>query len=302
MASAPAGVNTNATTIIAGKQQQQQQYSVFTDSERSSAQSPAVPPPRIWLTRHWRLPRIVLGLFIFELAPTIAALALYGIADPNLYRTRLWRDGFMNGFNSSPGQVLLSYANHVPFHVPLVWSQFITTFNLVISILSMFFLLVKSVAFIMHIWYPVVSAVIHAGLFAIYLFSACAQLGSDKSDPQHLQNGPPWYITKSCSVAYYPSNRGYCRQAKASLAVAIIMALLFFTQLVLAVLSAIPSPTERRLRAEKDSDDRRGLHHPRAAGQRGQTPLRAAPVQQKSSFVAAHPLRSNRPETMGNMF
>lgn len=61
-------------------------------------------------------------LFVVELLFVITALALFAIAQPDLYRTLLWQDGADNGFNSSPVEVLYGYANHKKFHVPLVWS------------------------------------------------------------------------------------------------------------------------------------------------------------------------------------
>lgn len=77
----------------------------------------------MFVARRWKTPKAVLGLFTIEFLLTIAALALFGIADPNTYRTRLWQDGADNGFNSNPNEILYSYANHRPMKVPLVWSQ-----------------------------------------------------------------------------------------------------------------------------------------------------------------------------------
>lgn len=62
-------------------------------------------------------------LFIIEFAFTIAALALYGIADPDLYRTKLWQNGSDLGFNSNPNELLYAYANYKPISVPPVWSS-----------------------------------------------------------------------------------------------------------------------------------------------------------------------------------
>lgn len=75
------------------------------------------------LLRRWRSPRLIIILFLLELIVAIPALALFGIADPNLYRTKLWQDGADNGFNSAPSEILYAYANHRPIAVPLVWSQ-----------------------------------------------------------------------------------------------------------------------------------------------------------------------------------
>jgi hypothetical protein len=65
-----------------------------------------------------------MALMVFELMGTVAALALFGIADPDLFRTRLWQVGSDNGFNSSPLQILYAYANYRPIpKIPFVWSQ-----------------------------------------------------------------------------------------------------------------------------------------------------------------------------------
>ena len=60
---------------------------------------------------------------MFELPITIALLALFGIASPDLYRTRLWKDGAENGFNSSPQRMVYELANYRPYTTPKVWSQ-----------------------------------------------------------------------------------------------------------------------------------------------------------------------------------
>lgn len=77
----------------------------------------------IFIPRQWRLPRIVYFLMIFELPFTVANLALFGIASPNLYRTILWKAGGDMGFNSDPSTVLYAYANYKPVNIPVVWSS-----------------------------------------------------------------------------------------------------------------------------------------------------------------------------------
>jgi len=61
-------------------------------------------------------------MLTIEAALTVPALALTGIADPNTYRSKLWHDGYMNGYNSDPSTILYSYANYEPVKVPLVWN------------------------------------------------------------------------------------------------------------------------------------------------------------------------------------
>ena len=102
-------------------------------------------------------------LVVSEFPFTVALLALFGIADPDLYRTLLWQDGADNGFNSSPNAALYAAANYRPYTTPKVWSQLyvpplpfvqdlispltsfisITNYNVVIVVLSMFILLAK---------------------------------------------------------------------------------------------------------------------------------------------------------------
>ncbi len=68
--------------------------------------------------------RVVLVLLLIELVLSIPALALFGIAAPNTFRTALWKDGGLNGFNSDPVQILYAYANHRPLpQTPMVWHQ-----------------------------------------------------------------------------------------------------------------------------------------------------------------------------------
>jgi hypothetical protein len=81
---------------------------------------------RIGLKR-WRVTKPIYALLICEAPFIIAGLALYGIADPNTYRSRLWQDGFDNGFNSSPAQPIYDLVNGGKMVVPLVWSQLLVS-------------------------------------------------------------------------------------------------------------------------------------------------------------------------------
>jgi hypothetical protein len=61
---------------------------------------------------------------LFELLGLVPILVLFGIAQPDMYRTKLWQIGYDNKFNSDPRMILYAYANHQPLPtVPLVWSQ-----------------------------------------------------------------------------------------------------------------------------------------------------------------------------------
>ncbi|PQE15981.1 hypothetical protein CJF31_00008610 [Rutstroemia sp. NJR-2017a BVV2] len=76
------------------------------------------------LQRKWKYPKWIIALNVLELAGTVAALTLFGIADPDLFRTRLWQIGYDNGFNSDPNEVIYAYANYrkIP-KIAFVWSQ-----------------------------------------------------------------------------------------------------------------------------------------------------------------------------------
>ncbi|EXJ88598.1 hypothetical protein A1O1_05528 [Capronia coronata CBS 617.96] len=212
-----------------------------------------------FLSRRWKPNKWPFyGLLAIELALTIALLALFGIAAPNLYRTKLWQDGADNGFNSSPATGLYAAANYRPYTTPKVWSPFITNYNVVIAVLSMFVMLVKAIMYMLHVFPPILSAVVHAILIALYTVSVDYQASSDTTDPDHPQKGAPWYITKSCSVAHDKSLVGYCEQAKASFACTCAMLGIFVVYFGLAVWSCFPSKKQRleyaeekRLKAEK---------------------------------------------------
>lgn len=89
-----------------------------------STTSPVDPDlPAMRIPKSWRTPRSVMGLFIFEFLVTVPALALYGIAAPNTFRTALWEDGAKNGFNSDPKMAQYAVANYRPMKTPMVWSQ-----------------------------------------------------------------------------------------------------------------------------------------------------------------------------------
>ena len=78
---------------------------------------------KFFLARNWRMRKLFFVLLAIEIPLTIALLALFGIADPDTYRTRLWRNGSVKGFNSDPSEILYAYANYRPISVPLIWSR-----------------------------------------------------------------------------------------------------------------------------------------------------------------------------------
>lgn len=65
----------------------------------------------------------MLALLVIELPLTVGMLVLFGIADGDTYRTKLWQNGSDYGFNSNPNEILYAYANYRPISVPLIWSH-----------------------------------------------------------------------------------------------------------------------------------------------------------------------------------
>jgi ABC-type proline/glycine betaine transport system permease subunit len=214
-------------------------------------------------SRKWKWPKVLIVLMVIELAGTIPALALFGIASPDLYRTNLWAVGYANGFNSDPKQILYAYANYRPLpKTPFVWSQTLTDYNVAVSVLSMFVLLVKCSMFILHIWWPILGTVSNLAIVVLWTVSLYGQMGPDHSDPRYPSN-IAWYISKSCSYARPSGNYGYCRQAKAAFAVSLIMLVVFLLNFLLGVYSLIPTASQRA--ANKIGiDDMQSKHSPLA--------------------------------------
>lgn len=198
-----------------------------------------------YISRRWKWPKVLIALMLLELAASVAVLALFGIADPNLYRTKMWQIGSDNGFNSSPLQILYAYANYRPIpKTPFVWSQSLTSFNVAISVLCTFIMLVKTTMFIMHVWYPLLATVVNVIITCLWVVSIAGQAGPDHSDPEHPSSSA-WYVTKSCSYAKASGYVHYCQMAKGTFAVTVFMAAIFFLNVILGIYSMIPSAAER---------------------------------------------------------
>lgn len=86
-----------------------------------------------FISRTWRTRKLMLGLLLLEFALTVPVLTLFGIANPNLYRTKLWQEGGDLGYNSAPNTVLYAMANYRPVKTPLVWSQLSVSLPLLTS-------------------------------------------------------------------------------------------------------------------------------------------------------------------------
>ncbi|KAH7109063.1 hypothetical protein B0J11DRAFT_238701 [Dendryphion nanum] len=213
-----------------------------------------------FVPRQWRLPKWVYGLMIVEFPFTVANLALFGIASPNLYRTILWAEGGKLGFNSDPKTVLYAAANYRPVKIPVVWSNHMTNYNLVIGVVCMFFYLIKVTLWLLHVFFPIMSLILHSALLALWAYSIYMQTAPDTIDPKRINNGPPWYITKNCNIVSDKFVRAYCMQAKSAFAVSVCMLVIYSLFLLLTFYSLIPTREARHAhttrlaekKAEKD--------------------------------------------------
>lgn len=120
----------------------------------------------------------------------------------------------------------------------------------------MFFLLVKSTMYMLHVFPPIVSTVLHLALLALYSVSVAFQATPDNSDPKHPSNGPVWYITKNCNVAFDKNNVHYCQQAKATFALFCAVLGLFVIYAVLSCYSCFPSKQQLEEYREKQREKR----------------------------------------------
>lgn len=98
-----------------------------------------------------------------------------------------------------------------------------TSYNVVISVLALFLLLVKAVLFITGLFPPLAGFLLHAALTVLFAYSVHAQTAPDLSDPRRPQRGAPWYLTKSCAVMHNKAYLGYCQQAKGAFAVTVLL-------------------------------------------------------------------------------
>ncbi|KAF3000731.1 hypothetical protein E8E13_003732 [Curvularia kusanoi] len=213
---------------------------------------------RFFIPREWRFARYVWFLILFEFPFTVANLALFGIASPNLYRTILWNEGGKMGFNSDSSTIIYAYANYRPVKIPLVWSGFNTQYHLVIGVVCMFFWLIKVTMWLLHVFLPIFSVLLHIPLLAIWAYGIYIQTSPDTIDPKRTNNGAPWYITKNCNIVDDSTIRGYCMQAKSSFAVSCIMVSIYALFLLLSLYSLYPTATalsaHRTRQAEKRAE------------------------------------------------
>ncbi|KJZ71552.1 hypothetical protein HIM_09090 [Hirsutella minnesotensis 3608] len=206
--------------------------------------------PRTWP----RMGNLALGwLMPVELILLVPILVIFGIAQPDMYRTDMWRIGFDHKLNSNPNMILYAYANYRPLPtVPLIWSSTLTNFNVAISIISLFFLLTKLIAFIMRVWYPIVAVIVNTALIALYTVSVYGQIGPDYADHHH-PSPAAWYFRQGCGIAKPYGKYRSCQIAQGSLAITLLMLVLYLVNLGFAVHAMLPNK-ENEVIEEEDRD------------------------------------------------
>lgn len=76
------------------------------------------------LYRKWPSTAAMWIMMVAELALTVTLLVLTALAQPDLYRTKLWQAGYELGFNSNPYEIQFALAvGKTPPDVPFVWSR-----------------------------------------------------------------------------------------------------------------------------------------------------------------------------------
>jgi hypothetical protein len=98
-----------------------------------------------------------------------------------------------------------------------------TQYHLVIGVICLFFYLIKATMWLLHVFIPLFSVMLHIPLLAIWAYGIYIQTSPDTIDPKRSNSGAPWYITKNCNIVDDKQIRSYCMQAKSSFAVSCIM-------------------------------------------------------------------------------
>lgn len=151
---------------------------------------------------------------------------------------------------------------------------------------SLFILLAKLVALVMHVFYPVFGAFITTSMAALYITSVVGQAGPDHADPRY-PSSVAWYITKSCDYAKRYNAVADCKMAKGSFAATILMLTLYLVQVGFAVYSLLPNKEIDLKDSDSDSED--GLPVPASKQWEMQPRAMLSPSTPMSAMVSSTP-------------
>ncbi|KAL2184640.1 hypothetical protein L209DRAFT_745560 [Thermothelomyces heterothallicus CBS 203.75] len=216
------------------------------------------------LRRPWRAKAPLYWGMVPELAGIVPLLVLFGLQQPDGFRSLFWRIGFENKQNSNPNMILYAYANYQPLPtVPFVWSKTLTNYNVAISVLSLFILLAKMIATIMKVFYPIFGTIISLVLVVLYTVSIYGQAGPDYADPRY-PSPTPWHLRIGCSLAEPYGAAKTCRMVQATLGVTVYLLTVYLCQLGFAIWAMLPNKELDMYDSDAEDDDDDG-HHPAKA-------------------------------------
>lgn len=120
-------------------------------------------------------------------------------------------------------EFLVSFAfDSLFFDLLLTKSISTTVWNVVITVLSLFVFLVKVVLYISKGFPPIVSAIVHSIILALWLGSVSQQAGPDYIDAKHPSKFP-WYLTRGCGAPVSLKVQSGCKMTVGGFAVSICL-------------------------------------------------------------------------------
>lgn len=130
----------------------------------------------------------------------------------------------------------------------------LTDLNVAISVLSLFVLLAKMIALIMHVFYPVFGLAMAIPMTGVYIASVYGQAGPDYADARY-PSPVPWYLSKSCSYAAANNAVSDCLMAKGCFAATVVMLTVYLTNLGFAIYAMWPNKLLDLVHDETDTDE-----------------------------------------------
>jgi len=129
-----------------------------------------------------------------------------------------------------------------------------TNYNVAISVLTLFILLAKMIAYIMHYWWPIIGLAVNIAMTALWAVSVYGQMGPDFADPRY-PSPIAWYIRKGCDLARPFGIERSCQLAKASFGVSVYILALYVFNLGIAIWAMLPRDGAED-RDDEDEDEK----------------------------------------------
>lgn len=201
------------------------------------------------LRRPWRAKTPLYWSMLPELAGIIPLLILFTLLPR---RKEFWSIGYEYRLNSNPAVVIFAMVNNQdPPKIPFVWSEASRNYNVAISILSLFVLLVKMIAIIMKVYYPLFGTIVGLSLTVVYAIGIYGQAGPDYLDDRY-PSPSPWYLRKSCELGRRFGKYDECIMARGALACTVFLLTVYLLQTAFAIWAMIP---DKKLDEPRDPED-----------------------------------------------